>query len=193
MIEAVGEPETKMDAGSYLAFERASTDKHELWDGQVFAMGGASLAHNRIVRNVLRHLGNDLEGTDCETLPSDLRVRIGGTDRYVYPDVTIVCGPPRLEGEADILLNPRVVVEVLSPSTAAFDRGDKFAGYRSIASVREVVFIEQSARRVEVYVRQPDDTWLLRELVADGVMSLAAGPVFLSLDRIYEGVEPFRS
>lgn len=183
----MGEPELRMRAEEYLAFDRASQAKHELWDGEVFAMSGASLAHNRIVRNLVRHLGNALEGMGCEVLPSDMRVRIGLRSRYVYPDVTVVCGPPQLEGEADVLTNPNLVVEVLSPSTEAFDRGDKFAGYRSLPSVREVVLISQDARRVECYARHLDDAWILREHTGNASVSL--GPVSLTLDRIYEGVE----
>jgi len=183
----MGEPKLQMHAEEYLAFERTAQDKHELWDGEVFAMSGASLDHNRIVRNLIRHLGNGLQGMGCEVLPSDMRVRIGLRDRYVYPDVTLVCGPPVLEGEADVLLNPNLIAEVLSPSTEAFDRGDKFVGYRSLASIREVVLVSQDARRVECYTRQLDDSWVLREHT--GAASISLGPVSLSLDEIYEGIE----
>lgn len=105
----MGEPKLHMGVDEYLAFDRATPTKHELWDGEVFAMSGASLAHNRIVRNLVRHMGNALEGMGCEVLPSDMRVRIGEGSRYVYPDVTLVCGPPRLEGEAcaSALARPR--------------------------------------------------------------------------------------
>lgn len=178
-----------MGAEEYLAFERAAEGKHELWDGEVFAMSGASLSHNRIVRNLIRHLGNALEGMSCEVLPSDMRVRIGLRLRYVYPDVTIVCGRPQLEGEADVLQNPNLVIEVLSPSTEAFDRGDKFAGYRSLPSVNEVVLVSQDERRVECYTRQLDDSWILRERTGDGAVQLGPLAVPLPLAWIYEGVE----
>lgn len=112
-----------MHPEAYLALDRASEAKHELWDGEVYAMSGASLAHNQLVGNLVRHLGNALEGSGCLALPSDMRIRIPLRDRYVYPDVTIVCGSPELEGERDVLLNPRTVIEVLSPSTMDFDRG----------------------------------------------------------------------
>lgn len=178
-----------MGAEEYLAFERAAPGKHELWDGEVFAMSGASLGHNRIVRNLVRHLGNALAGMGCEVLPSDMRVRIGLRNRYVYPDVTIVCGRPQLEGEADVLRNPNLVVEVLSPSTEAFDRGDKFAGYRSLASVHEVVLVSQDERRVECYTRQLDDSWILRERTGVGAVQLGPLAEPLPLAWIYEGVE----
>ena len=183
----MGEPKLCMRAEEYLAFERTAEGKHELWDGEVFAMSGASLDHNRIVRNLVRYLGNALEGMGCEVLPSDMRVRLGDRDRYVYPDVTIVCGPPRLEGQDDVLVNPNLVVEVLSPSTEAFDRGEKFVGYRSLPSIREVVLVSQDARRIECYTRQLDDSWVLRE--HGGNASLPLGPVWLLLEQIYEGVE----
>lgn len=188
MLVTVGEPLSPMDREAYLAFERSSQGRHELWDGQVFAMGGASLAHNRIVRNLVRHLGNELAETDCEALPSDMRVRIPNTDRYVYPDVSVVCGPPQLEGESDVLLNPRTIIEVLSKSTAAFDRGEKFAGYRSIASVREVVFIDQAKRLVEIYLRQDNNAWLLREVGENESFAVADSATTFTLDRLYEGV-----
>jgi len=185
--DAMGEPKLRMQGDEYLAFDRAASGKHELWDGEVFAMSGASLEHNRIVRNLVRHLGNALEGMGCEVLPSDMRVRIKPRSRYVYPDVTIVCGPPRLEGEADVLLNPNLVIEVLSPSTEAFDRGEKFVGYRSLPSVHEVALVSQDARRVECYARHLDGAWILREHTGDATVSL--GPVVLTLAQIYEGVE----
>lgn len=183
----MGEPKLRMSAQEYLERERAADGKHELWNGEVFAMSGGSLAHNRIVRNLVRHLANALEGMGCEVLPSDMRVRIGAGNRYVYPDVTIVCGPPALEGEADVLMNPNLVIEVLSPSTEAFDRGDKFAGYRSLPSVHDVVLVSQGARRLECYTRQLDDSWILREHT--GHTAVPLGPVELRLAQIYDGVE----
>ena len=185
----MGEPKLRMRAEEYLAFERAAEGKHELWDGEVFAMSGATLAHNRIVRNLLRHVGNALGGMGCEVLPSDMRVRLGARKRYVYPDVTLVCGRPQLEGDADVLLNPNLVVEVLSPSTEAFDRGEKFAGYRSLPSIREVVLVSQDARRVECYTRQLDDSWILREYVGAAAVPLGPRAEPLPLAWLYEGVE----
>lgn len=185
----MGEPGLEMSVDAYLALDDASPEKHEFWDGHVFAMGGASLAHNRIVRNLIRHLGNALEGSGCEPLPSDLRVRITDTERYVYPDVTVVCGPPQLEGSPETLINPRLVFEVLSQSTAAFDRGDKFAAYRGMPTVHEVVFLSQDEPRVECYTRQDDGTWLLREVGAGANLPLSAGPSRIPVARIYDGVE----
>lgn len=189
MVETMAEPPIRMDDDTYLAFDRSAETKHELWDGEVYAMAGASLAHNRIVRNLVRHLGNALSGSGCEPLPSDMRVRLPGGGRYVYPDVTIVCGPPALEGEKDILLNPKTIIEVLSPATAAFDRGDKFIAYRTIPGLDEIVFVSQHERRVECYTRQADDSWLLREYRDEAAVVLSALSAPLALGLIYEDVE----
>jgi Uma2 family endonuclease len=183
----MAEPKLRMDEDSYLALDRRSESKHVLWDGEVFAMAGASLAHNLIVGNLLHHLGRALDGSGCRALPSDMRVRLS-PGRYVYPDVTIICGPPSLEGESDVLLNPSVIIEVLSPATAAFDLGDKFAAYRSIAGLDEVVFISQHERRVETYTRQVDGSWLMRESRDEGALALRSLPGPLSLDLVYKDV-----
>jgi Uma2 family endonuclease len=177
-----------MDREAYLEFDRSSEEKHELWDGEVYAMTGASLAHNRIVMNLSHELTAALRGSECEALPSDMRVRIPQRG-YVYPDLTIVCGGPELESDADVLLNPRTIIEVLSPSTASFDRGEKFDGYRSISSVREVLFIRQDRRLVDHYARQQDGSWVLREYRDDDAVPIASLPSSLPLSAIYYRVE----
>lgn len=104
--------------------------------------------------------------------------------------MTIVCGPPSLEGESDVLLNPSVIIEVLSPSTAAFDRGDKFAAYRTIAGLDEVVFVSQHQQLVETFTRQADGSWLMRESRGDGALALRSLPTPLAVALIYEDVDP---
>jgi Uma2 family endonuclease len=177
-----------VDPEAYLAFERTSSQKHELWDGEVYAMAGGSLAHNWIVANLIQHLGAALAGTNCKALPSDMRVRIPGGARYVYPDVSIVCGRPQLEGP-DVLLNPRTIIEVLSSTTEAFDRGQKSAGYRTISSVDEIVFVSQHERNVECLTRQPDGSWNLRDYRGEAAVPLQVLSTPLLLQHIYDGVE----
>lgn len=181
-----------MTRGEYLAFERASAEKHVLWDGVVYAMAGASLAHNAIVANLVIALGTRLAGSSCRPFPSDLRVRIPGRDRYVYPDVTVVCGRADLEDEsADVLRNPSVVVEVLSDTTEAFDRGEKFAAYRTIASMQTFVLVAQDVRRVEVFTRGEAGLWGFRAAEeGEAVLVLSEGrTIALPLEEIYAGVE----
>lgn len=177
-----------MTEAAYLAFDRAADVKHILWDGEVFAMAGASLAHNLIVGNLLRQLGNRLpEG--CRALPSDIRVRLPPSDRYVYPDVTIVCGRPRVEGDQDILLNPTTILEVLSPSTEAFDRGDKFDAYTRIPTLTEILLVSQEERRIECFSRQADDSWLRRVYRGTTGAVIHGLPSPIPLDLIYLDVE----
>src|SRR5262245_26620705 len=132
----------RMTREEYLEFERASEEKHEFFDGEVFAMAGARRRHNQIVINIGGELRQALRERTCEVYASDMRVRIPETNRYVYPDVTIACGEPRFEdAKEDTLVNPTIVFEVLSDSTEAYDRGDKFALYQTIPSLAEVVLV----------------------------------------------------
>ncbi len=158
-------PVPRYTPAEYLAQERAAETKSEYLDGEIFAMAGASRRHNLITGNVIRELGGQLRQRSCEVYPSDMRVRVPATDLYTYPDVVVVCEDPQFEdAELDVLLNPTLLVEVLSPSTAGYDRGIKFDGYRTIESLREVLFIAQESVYVVHYVRQDDGTWILTEV-----------------------------
>lgn len=175
----------RLSVEEYLAWERAQPEKHEYVDGEVFAMAGASLAHDTIVGNAIGELRTLLRGKPCVALPSDLRVRIPSTGAYTYPDVSVVCGRPELEGAArDTLLNPTVLIEVLSPTTEAYDRGKKFELYRSIASLRDYLLVSSTEILVEHFVRQEDGAWLLRVHRAGERVALSIGAT-LSVDELY--------
>jgi Uma2 family endonuclease len=179
-----------MSGAQYLAMERAATTKHELWEGEVFAMAGASLAHNLIVGNLARALGNLLVDRPCLVLPSDLKVHVPSSDGYVYPDLSVVCGQPEFVGDArDVIANPQLVVEVLSDSTERFDRGDKFAGYRSLPSMLDYLLVAQTRVRIEHYERQADGNWLLREFGPSGRLWLRSVEGELAVDDVYRKVE----
>src|SRR2546427_4844189 len=151
-------------AEEYLALERQAECKSEYYAGDIFAMAGASRWHNLIVTNVVRELSLQLKERPCTTYPSDMRIKISPTGLYTYPDVTVVCGEAQFEDtQQDTLLNPTLIVEVLSESTAAYDRGGKFTHYRKLTSLMEYVFIAQTKPHIEHYVRQPDNRWLLAE------------------------------
>jgi Uma2 family endonuclease len=170
----------------YLAAERVADTKHELWAGEVFAKAGASFAHNQIVGNLVGELRTRLRGRPCDVLPSDMKVFVPSKPGVVYPDVTIVCGESRFrDDERDVLVNPTVVVEVLSESTERFDRGEKFAGYRSVESVRQVVLVSQHERRVEVYTRAAAGRWMLDESTSHAVMALESIQCEVPLDEIF--------
>jgi Uma2 family endonuclease len=183
-------PTAPLTPEEYLAFERRADHKSEYVNGQLFAMAGASRAHNRITTNVTGQLYGQLRGRECEAFGSDMRVKVTATGLYTYPDVTVVCGEPLFEDdEVDTLLNPTVIVEVLSPSTEAYDRGDKFAHFRRLEALREYVLIAQDRHRVEQYTRQPDDRWLLTEVSDPGAaLTLQSIGCRLTLSDIYDRV-----
>jgi Uma2 family endonuclease len=144
----------------YLEIERKAEFKSEYYQGEMFAMPGARLAHIQIVANAMRHLGNQLEGRPCEPLSNDLPVCVTPVGLYTYPDIVVVCGEPKfLDNALDTLLNPTVIIEVLSESTEAYDRDKKFELYRSLESLAEYVMISSLRVRTERYTRQPDGTW----------------------------------
>ena len=174
----------------YLARERAADHKSEYVSGEIFAMAGTSYKHTIIVSNLLREIGRQLRGGPCRAVANDLRVSVPATGAYVYPDVVIVCGQPQFGDEyLDTLLNPTALIEVLSDSTEAFDRGGKFAHYRRLASLQEYVLITQSVMRVEHFVRD-GDRWVLSELnQPEAVLVLASVSAFLPVAEVYDGIE----
>jgi len=180
---------TGMSEEDYLAFERASEEKHEYADGEIFAMSGGTLEHSQVSANIIRELGNALSGRGCRVLTSDMRIKVPATGRYVYPDGSVVCARPEFVDETrDTLVNPRVIVEVLSDSSEAYDRGDKFAGYRSIASFHEYIVASQKEPRIEVFTRQPDESWMLRIHGPGERVTLRSLECALDVDRVYADV-----
>lgn len=172
----------------YLALERASDDKHEFAGGELFAMSGAKRAHNVATANVSRLFGNALRDRPCVVFSPDMRVRTAD-DVAAYPDVTVVCGKLEFsDAEEDELRNPTVIVEVLSDSTEAYDRGDKLAHYQTIASLRDVVFVATKVARLDHYTRHEDGSWVRRSHVRGETASVASVGVSLSVDDVYEKV-----
>ena len=174
----------------YLEIERKAETKSEYYRGEIFAMAGASRRHGTIVFNCNRLIGNQILGGRCEGFTSDMRVEIRGGAAYYYPDIVIGCGDLQfVDNQGDTLRNPTVVIEVLSPTTAVYDRGLKFVEYRSIPSLQEYVTIAQDAVRVELYVRQSDEVWLLTDLnKQDDTLTLASIGCEIKLADIYRGV-----
>lgn len=175
----------------YLELERAAPYKSEYYAGEIFAMAGASPAHNILVAGIIAALVFRLRGTPCTTLASDIKVAPSPASRFSYPDVTVFCGSPQFYDEhQDVLLNPMLIVEVLSPSTEAYDRGAKFAQYRRLDSLREYVLVSQTEARIEVFTRGAEATWVLSEAVGlDAMCSLPSLDIILPLSEIYERVE----
>ena len=181
---------THLTPEEYLAFERKATTKHEYLNGQIVAMSGASFAHNFLTMNTANQLYNQLIGGECQVATSDMRVKVTQIDSYFYPDVVVVCGESRAEDDTfDTLLNPTVVVEVLSPPTETYDRGEKFEHYQQIASLKEYVLISQDKIRVEHYHRQ-ETGWMQTEFRGlEDVLSLLSIGCELRLQDVYRRVE----
>jgi Uma2 family endonuclease len=174
----------------YLERERAAETKSEYYGGEIFAMAGASFAHSLIIANLTRDLGTLLRQGSCTVHPADLRLATGASGLYTYPDVMVLCGKPAfIDAHPDTVTNPILVIEVLSPSTEGYDRGRKFESYRAIPSLREYVTVAQDKIHVEIHTRQPDDTWLLRDVRDSGPVKLQSIEVELQLSGIYTKVE----
>ena len=176
----------------YFALEAASDMRHEYIAGEVVAMGGASPQHNRITANLARELGNALRTSkECEPFVSDMRVKT--REDYRYPDVVVVCGGTQFEtiNGLETLVNPTLIIEVLSKSSEADDRGDKFFEYRSVVSLKDYILIPQDKLRVEHYTRRPNDEWILHRDVTepDGKITIQSLGCELRLADIYERVE----
>jgi len=149
----------------YLEIERAAQDvRSEYYNGRMYAMSGGTYPHAIVIGNLARELGNALKKGPCVVTTSDMRIRVNKTGLYTYPDIVVLCDPPQYgDGRRDTVLNPALIVEVLSPSTEAYDRGFKFAQYRALESLQEYVLVSQSEPRVEIFRRQSSGDWLLSE------------------------------
>lgn len=176
----------KLSAETYLELERQSDSKSEYINGEIFAMSGGSPAHNLISMNIGASLHSQLKKRPCRAYTSDQRVQV--KDGYVYPDISIVCGEP-IYTDKDNLINPILLVEVLSPSTADYDAGGKFARYRHIDSLQEYLMVAQDHQHLTHCVRQADDSWLLREYTdAQTVLQLNGIDCQLNMADIYDKV-----
>jgi Uma2 family endonuclease len=175
----------------YLALERAAEEKSEYHDGRMYALAGAGVRHNLIAGNVLASIHGQLRGSRCKVYGSDMRVWIPRTRRFTYPDLSIVSGRHLFHDEhKDNLLNPIVIVEVLSPSTEAYDRGEKFEHYQTIETLQEYVLISQTTPRIERYARQAPSSWLYEPLPpGTEALSLISVPCRLTVEEIYADLE----
>ena len=184
-------PAALREVAAYLAFERQSPQRHEFVDGRVRAMSGASRDHNLIALNIAAELRQQLRGRPCETYVGDMRVKVAASGLYTYPDVVVCCDGPRFEDAVlDTLLNPSLIVEVLSPSTEAYDRGAKFDAYRQLASLRDYVIVAQDRLWVACFTRRRQAWLLVEHRDRQAVLTLPSIGCRLELDGIYERVRP---
>jgi Uma2 family endonuclease len=181
----------RLSPQEYLAIERRTQTKSEYYRGEMFAMSGASRQHVAISANILAIIWTQFRGRTCQVYGSDMRVKVEASGLYTYPDVSATCDTPRFDDEhLDTLLNPRVLVEVLSPSTAGYDRGEKFELYRKLESLQEYLVVAPDRVFVEHHVRQDDGSWKLNDYgVASDVVTLASIQCQLPLADVYDKVE----
>ena len=184
-------PKKRLTAEEYLEFERGSEIKHEFYNGRIYAMAGAKRRHNVIALNIGSEIREHLKGRDCEAYPSDMRVFVPRFDLYTYPDVSVVCGKPEFQDAVlDTLLNPVLLIEILSDSTESYDRGKKFQHYRSIESLQEYVLVSQNEARIEKYIRQGDGFWVLSEAVGvDSSITFESIDCPISLGEVYDKID----
>jgi Uma2 family endonuclease len=176
---------------AYLKQEREATVKSEYIDGQIYAMSGASRQHNRITIDVATLINVQLRGGPCELFANDMCVKVNDSSLYTYPDVVVVCGEAQFEDTAlDTLLNPTLIIEVLSDSTEKYDRGKKFAHYQRIEALREYVLLSQDEARVECYTRQAGNRWILSTVISrEDTMPLESIGCVLPLADVYARVQ----
>jgi Uma2 family endonuclease len=189
----LAQPIKRYTPQEYYRLERDASYKSDYYDGEIFAMAGGTVAHSMICSNLVREIGNRLKGKPCAAYESNLRLRIKTSGLRCYPDVSVFCGPlERDEEDANLetVTNPTVLFEVLSPSTEAYDRGLKAENYRKIESLRAYVLVSQTAVHAEVYARQGDGSWSLRETRGmEGMLAIPSIGMDLPLREVYDRVD----
>lgn len=183
-------PVAKLSVDEYLAYDRAAEERNEYYDGQMFPVVAASLAHSLLQVNTGRRLAERLDGTPCRVTMASLRVRVSPS-KYVYPDLLVYCGKPALTDEhKDTITNPKVIAEVLSPSTGDYDYGKKFIFYRSLASFEEYLLVSQDLPRVEVARKTPEGRWVLSTYEGlNAAVNVESLGISMPMAQLYEGVE----
>jgi Uma2 family endonuclease len=185
------QPKAFLTPEQYLEIDRQAERKSEYWQGEMFAMSGAAEPHNLILPNVVVQIHPQLRTKDCRTYSNDMRVRVSATGLYTYPDMVVVCGVPQfLDARRDTLLNPTLIVEVLSPSTEAYDRGRKFELYQSLDSLQQYLLVASEWVHADLFTRQPGGEWLLKAAASlDDAIDLNSIGCRVSLRDCYERVE----
>ncbi len=174
----------------YLALERNSKEKHEFYKGEMFAMAGAKKRHNQIVFNIIGQLYNQLKDKPCIAFGSDMKVRVKPDGLFTYPDISALCGDEKyLDENEDVLLNPSLIIEVLSESTENYDRGKKFVLYRELESLREYVLISSDYKKVEIFKRTQSNQWLLSDIIENELIHFESIHCSISFEEIYNKIQ----
>ena len=187
----LAKPVHRLTEIEYLDLERSLESKNEFFDGTMFAMLGGTPLHSQIATNLAAEFRNHLKGKRCVPYNSDLRLQVEATGLFTYPDLSVVCGPLQFApGTDDTVVNPTLIIEVLSDSTEAYDRGKKFENYRQMPALREYLLVSQKEPRIEQFVRQENEQWLLREAAGwEATLALPSLEIKISLAEVFAGVE----
>lgn len=193
MKNLVEEPAVKYNSftqEAYLETEREALEKHEYYQGEIFAMSGASVKHNKIFINCIGELQNRLKGKSCQPYGSDLRIHIPKNTLYTYPDISIICGEMEFSDDKfDTVTNPSVIIELLSDSTRNYDKGEKFTLYRDITSLKEYILIDTEKIYVEKHIRNADNSWQLTDYKSiENSFTISTIQLSFLLVDIYEGI-----
>jgi Uma2 family endonuclease len=188
------QPKTQLTPEQYLEIERKSEFRSEYYNGEMFAMPGSSEEHNVLIGNLFTILRPQLRSRNCRVYFAEMRVRVGATGLYTYPDLAAVCGERKFaDADVDTLLNPTLIAEVLSPSTEAYDRGRKFEQYRQIESLREYILVAQDRIHVDLYTKRDDGLWLLASVSRlEDTLQLSCAAANVSLSELYADIDLLR-
>ncbi len=180
----------KYSPAEYLALEEKSETKNEFWNGAIVAMSGAKIDHQQIVANITEFLGSKVRGR-CRVFPSEMKVWIKKRNKFFYPDITLICDKPNFyKNRRDTIDNPKLIIEVLSKSTASFDRAEKFLSYQSLDSLEEYVLISQEKAAVEQYIKRDDGNWIFKATIGlESEVEFPSIGTVLNLKDIYDLVE----
>lgn len=185
---ALPAPAPRFSAEDYLAWEAAQTDKHEYVAGETFAMGGASRSHVTVALNIAGALADKLEGSPCRSFMSDMKLQVQAAAAFFYPDVLVTCS--EADRRADQFVTaPILIVEIISPASAGYDRGDKFAAYRRLPSLQQYVLVDPEQRRVESYTRTAERQWLLQDIAPETPLAFPPLEFGLPWSRVFRNLD----
>jgi Uma2 family endonuclease len=182
----MGSPLPGMTLPEFLAWEEQQAERHEFYRGETFAMAGGTARHNRVILNLASRIGGHLDGTPCQVFAENMKVQLA--EGVLYPDVMVTCGKADA-GDEQTIVDPKLVIEVLSPSTKGYDKRDKFILYRTLPSLREYVLIDPAKRQVEVFALTPSGAWLLTDQTGAEDLTLVSIECKVSMALVSKGVE----
>lgn len=182
----MGMPLQKMTLAEFLTWEELQPERHEFYRGETYAMVGGTARHNRVILNLASRIGDRLDGTPCQVFAENMKVQLA--EGVLYPDVMVTCGKA-VAGDEQTITDPKLIIEVLSPSTKGYDKRDKFILYRTLSSLREYVLIDPAKRQVEVFTLADAGAWLLTDQTNAGVLTLSSIDFKLTLELVFKGVE----